>query len=186
MQSIFLLILLNVSCAKNLHLPFYDSGDIKKPLDSLNILKSIHIFYVDSVTNRESKVYRELTSITDEYYSKPAIFDIKLELKEHKATGTIQIFIEELLEPIQIFSDSIYGAQGINGARWVLHEVVYSNIIGDKRKTNFIEVKNIRYKTAYFYSSLLYYKHGFRIVALYKPKVGNKMEIIKREFSYGK
>ena len=48
-----------------------------------------------------------------------------------------------------------------------------------------LELKNIKYKTAYFYDSVLYYKNGFRIVAIFKPnEEKSPIEIIKKKYFF--
>ena len=78
-----------------------------------------------------------------------------------------------------------YGNKNIEKKTWVLHDVLYSNIQYHFQDKTSIEIKNLNYKTAYYYSSFLYVKNGFRIVAIFKPDDNSDWEILTKEYLKG-
>ncbi|SHH21257.1 hypothetical protein SAMN04488109_3189 [Chryseolinea serpens] len=197
MPEIFLFMLLNASglfdrklddgrCADVFLIENRSSttADSKPPPDTTRVFKAIQVFYQDTITNPGKALYREFFGITDEYFSKPAVIDVKILLNKPK-NGDVQVFIEELFEPdTTAATTAVYGKDRINSEAWVLHEVVDHIRIEDLQKQKILVTNNVKYKTGYSYGSYLYTKTAFRVVALFKPRGAGKMEIIKKEFRF--
>jgi hypothetical protein len=158
---------------------FYQSDSLHLPDNhTTNVFKSLRIYYTDSKTNSKSVKYRELTEVTDEYFSKPAVIDIKILLKEIPEDGMIQVYIEELQDPTNVVSDA-YETRRIKNPTWVMHEVVFSNL-SKNLKSNELVIKDVHYKTAYYYTSILYIREAFRVIAVFKPKNSSSLQSIKK------
>jgi hypothetical protein len=94
----------------------------------------------------------------------------------------IQVYIEELQDPTDVVSDA-YETKRIKKPTWVMHEVVFSNL-SKNLESNELVIKDVHYRTVYFYTSMLYLKEAFRVVAVFKPENSNSLQSIKKEIFY--
>jgi hypothetical protein len=146
-----------------------------------DVLKAVNIFYHDTITVKGKDTYRELTRVGENPFAKPTSVDIRLTLATiPKSTNNdIEILIEELYEPTELGTSG----DGLAKRTWVPHQVVFhgnTNFIKDGR----IEIKDIKYKTAYFIGSILYLKKGFRVVALFYDRETTKLERVEKDIMY--
>ena len=145
-------------------------------------LGGIKIFYHDTFSVKGKDIYKELTQVGDALtWSKPEKIDIVLNvsIKRKSASGKVEILIEDFYQPTEInkFDNTI------RNTTWVLHKVVYTGNTNSV-KADKITVKNIPYQTAYFKSSLLYTKMGFRVVGIcFNAKTG-EVSRVKKEIYY--
>lgn len=146
-------------------------------------LIDLKIYYHDTITVAGKDSYRLLTQVgEDPHWAKPETIDIVLHVSgaSKSSKERIEIMIEELYEPTELSNFT----ESIRKATWVPHVVVYSG------NTNFVKegkitVSNFPYKTAYFKSSLLYVKKGFRIIGFYYNLENKKTDRIAKEIHYG-
>lgn len=155
------------------------------PSDPPNdFLKSIQVFYHDTVTTKGKDVYREFTRVGEDPFSKPIVIDVVIAVSV-KSNGDpldtkMQIMIEELYEPLGL-SNTL---DGLKKKTWVPHKVIFSGN-GNHVKNGKITARNVQYQTAYFIDSMLYRKLGFRVVAIYYDRETGKFESIEKEFMIG-
>ena len=118
MLSIFCLILIipDISICQVL-----SSNGKTDTLQNQATIESIKVFYWDSITNSNSKTYREMHKIGDsEYFSKPTEIDVQISFQNLLNDGIVQVIIEELLEPKKILARNTPELNQITARTWVL------------------------------------------------------------------
>lgn len=146
-------------------------------------LQRLEVGFQDTRTIKGKSVYRELIKIGDDdvISSKPLKLDITLAINGNKKSSMerIEISIEELFEPTKLNNlDSV-----ISEKKWILHKVIYTantNTINNRK----VYLKDVDYRTAGFYDSLLYTKLGFRIVAIYYNESTKEFQRLIKAFLY--
>lgn len=138
---------------------------------------NINVFYWDSITNKAQPVYRELEVVgSEEYFSNPEAFDIEVGIQSPGNTNYfMEIYIEELIGPRPEMNTNCK-ATTLTDSIWVLHQVLYSG-----QASMPLKVEGIKYQTAYYLSSSVYTKYGFRIVALLSRVRGSDNCLIQRK-----
>jgi hypothetical protein len=152
--------------------------------DNSDIFKSIKVFYTDSTTNMDEKVYREFTYVGEfPYFSKPTIIDIVVELKDTLLSGVIEVFIENYITPDTLAIINCKNCKELTVLKpyWGLEQVVIHKHLSRKgEKLDKIEIKNVNHKTAYYTDSYFYGRGGFRIIVIYIPYNQDNIYIIDR------
>ncbi|WP_462265369.1 hypothetical protein [Mucilaginibacter sp.] len=150
------------------------------------VIKNIKVYYHDDQTTKNKNVYRELQKIQDNpIWSQPDRLDIEvifsslINMKDYEnPENIIQVSLEELYQATSL--GMRYSKLNKIG-NWVPNQVLFSgnnNFV----KGNKLVIKDVKYQTAYFLSSLLYNKIGFRIVALYYRKDVDKVETLTKTY----
>ncbi|MEZ4850685.1 MAG: hypothetical protein R3B93_19125 [Bacteroidia bacterium] len=141
------------------------------PCDNFKII-SQGVYYWDSISVQGKGIYRKFTGVSEEpFFAKPQKIDVKIEFNQACPDYLVQVNIEELMIPLRGKVGEFDLGPIISDTTWVLHKVVYSNLI----RKNEVVIKDIPYQTAYYYSSYLYMRGGFRVITLVFDKKGSQI-----------
>ncbi len=146
-------------------------------------LKGLKVFYHDTQTEKGKDIYREFTQIGEDPWAKPDKFDVKMSLGKLNFTSSekIEVLVETLYEPTTLNKSK----NSLRDKRWVPQKVVFTETGASIKLNKLIKENTITLKDVSFnffgFSSQLYDKLSFRIVAIYFDENTNQFERLEHE-----